>query len=633
MTWFVLKTLFVILTLILIPGWGIISIANYWRKWNTLQRWFLASAVSIAFWPILFYSTRFVFPSLRLGINKIVVILFFFIAIIVINLRKNWKEQFSFGDKAGIIAGILLLTLSTRLIIAFQYPFLAGDDSLHHSILTNIVATTGKLPYTMLPFDSANLNHYHLGLYAMTGPLQMLAGIKPDQALLWFSQFLNGLCGVGVFLFLDRKVSRQAGFIGMLSAGLFSVFPSWFVNWGRFTQLSAQTILLPAVLITWEALTSIDNGEKLFSKKSITELILAGVLNAGVCLLHFRVAVCMLALILIICLYELIKSVRKRVGIRNLVARILLIGMITVVFILPTLISGLEAYVDQRAVQATPSQERKLLTEQYYYTHGDRDTVELSKKSAPFLLLGVAGIFMGFFTRKHRSLSTILFIWFLCLIGFSQLYRLNNPLLAFTNITAILLTLYLPISVGVGILWNVLLKEIEFPGKNRLHRIAIVSLLIMGIITYHFRLNDFEPHRAFMTDADREAMEWIKTNTNIDAVFGVNSNFLNPTMPFGTDAGYWLPVYAERQTSALTLLSQLSNDYQFSLERAKTILRFYETGDITPLCEYGIDYLYSGVQDPLGSKDLANQPELLDNENLELVYDQMGVQIFRICER
>ena len=359
MTWFVLKTLFVILTLILIPGWGIISIANYWRKWNTLQRWFLASAVSIAFWPILFYSTRFVFPSLRLGINKIVVILFFFIAIIVINLRKNWKEQFSFGDKAGIIAGILLLTLSTRLIIAFQYPFLAGDDSLHHSILTNIVATTGKLPYTMLPFDSANLNHYHLGLYAMTGPLQMLAGIKPDQALLWFSQFLNGLCGVGVFLFLDRKVSRQAGFIGMLSAGLFSVFPSWFVNWGRFTQLSAQTILLPAVLITWEALTSIDNGEKLFSKKSITELILAGVLNAGVCLLHFRVAVCMLALILIICLYELIKSVRKRVGIRNLVARILLIGMITVVFILPTLISGLEAYVDQRAVQATPSQERK----------------------------------------------------------------------------------------------------------------------------------------------------------------------------------------------------------------------------------------------------------------------------------
>jgi len=355
MTWFVLKTLFVILALILIPGWGIISIANYWRKWNALQRWFLASAVSIAFWPILFYSTRFVFPSLRLGINKIVVILFFFIAIIVINLRKNWKEQFSFGDKAGIIAGILLLTLSTRLIIAYQYPYLVLGDPLHHTILTNIVATTGKLPYTMLPFDSADLNHYHLGLYTMTGPLQMLAGIQPDQALLWFSQFLNGLCGVGVFLFLDRKVSRQAGIIGMVSAGLFSVIPSWLINWGRFTQVAGQTILLPAVLITWEALGSTVDGEKIWSKRIITGLILAGVLNAGVCLIHFQVALFMLPLILIICLLEVIKSVRKRVGTRNLVSRILLIGIITAVIILPTLISGLKAYVDKRTVSATPS--------------------------------------------------------------------------------------------------------------------------------------------------------------------------------------------------------------------------------------------------------------------------------------
>jgi hypothetical protein len=633
MTWFVLKTLFVILALILIPGWGIISIANYWRKWNTLQRWFLASAVSIAFWTILFYSTRFVFPSLRLGINKIVVILFFFIAIIVINLRKNWKEQFAFGDKAEIIAGILLLTLSTRLIIAYQYPYLVLGDPLHHTILTNIVATTGKLPYTMLPFDSADLNHYHLGLYTMTGPLQMLAGIQPDQALLWFSQFLNGLCGVGVFLFLDRKVSRQAGIIGMVSAGLFSVIPSWLINWGRFTQVAGQTILLPAVLITWEALGSTVDGEKIWSKRIITGLILAGVLNAGVCLIHFQVALFMLPLILIICLLEVIKSVRKRVGTRNLVSRILLIGIITAVIILPTLISGLKAYVDKRTVSATPSTERKLLTDQPYYNIVNDTTVELLKKSSPYLLMGITGILAGFRTRKDRLLSAILLTWILCLISISQLYRLNNNLLAFTNLSTIILTLYLPLSIGAGILWNVLFEESEFHGKGLLYRVAIVSLLIIGVITYHFRLNDFESHRALMTDADREAMEWIKTNTNRDAVFGVNSNFLNPTMPFGTDAGYWLPVYAERQTSALTLLSQLSNDYQFSLERAKTILRFYETGDITPLCEYGIDYLYSGVQDPLGSKDLANQPELLDNENLELVYDQMGVQIFRICER
>lgn len=488
MTWFVLKTLFVILALILIPGWGIISIANYWRKWNALQRWFLASAVSIAFWPILFYSTRFVFPSLRLGINKIVVILFFFIAIIVINLRKNWKEQFAFGDKAEIIAGILLLTLSTRLIIAYQYPYLVLGDPLHHTILTNIVATTGKLPYTMLPFDSADLNHYHLGLYTMTGPLQMLAGIQPDQALLWFSQFLNGLCGVGVFLFLDRKVSRQAGIIGMVSAGLFSVIPSWLINWGRFTQVAGQTILLPAVLITWEALGSTVDGEKIWSKRIITGLILAGVLNAGVCLIHFQVALFMLPLILIICLLEVIKSVRKRVGTRNLVSRILLIGIITAVIILPTLISGLKAYVDKRTVSATPSTERKLLTDQPYYNIVNDTTVELLKKSSPYLLMGITGILAGFRTRKDRLLSAILLTWILCLISISQLYRLNNNLLAFTNLSTIILTLYLPLSIGAGILWNVLFvrKRISWQGSavsgcyrlaldNRSHHLSFPS--------------------------------------------------------------------------------------------------------------------------------------------------------------
>jgi hypothetical protein len=276
--------------------------------------------------------------------------------------------------------------------------------------------------------------------------------------------------------------------------------------------------------------------------------------------------------------------------------------------------------------------ERKLLTDQPYYNIVNDTTIELLKKSSPYLLMGITGILAGFRTRKDRLLSAILLIWILCLIGISQLYRLNNYLLAFTNLSTIILTLYLPLSIGAGILWNVLFEESEFHGKDLLYRVAIVSLLIIGIITYHFRLNDFEPQRAFMTDADREAMEWIKTNTNRDAVFGVNSNFINPTIPVGTDAGYWLPVYAERQTSALTFLSSFSNDYQFLLERAKTILRFYETGDITPLCEYGIDYLYSGVKDPLVSKDLTSRLELMNKEGMHLIYDKEGVQVIKICE-
>jgi len=631
--WFIVKTLLIIFSLVLIPGWAIISISDYWRKWNTLQRWFLAISISIAFWPILYYSTRTVFPSLRIGLNKLIVILLFFCVLIVINLRKNWKEQFAFGEKAWLIVGILLLTLSTRLIIAYQYPYLAGDDSLHHSLITNMVATTGKLPYTMLPYDSANLNHYHLGLYAMTGPLQLLAGIHSTEALLWFSQFLSGICGLGVFLFLDRKVSRQAGILGMISVGLFSVFPSWFVNWGRFTQLSAQTILLPAVLITWEALTSISDKNKLLNKKTFKELLLAGFLNAGVCLLHFRVAVFMLALILILCFFEVLKAAKEPKKIKIVLGRIFLIGLITAVFILTTLMSGLESYINQRVVQVSTDQGDRLLSDQGYYVSGDRDTLSLTRRSSPFLALGLIGLVAGLISKKNRLLSIFVLFWIFCLIGFSQLYRLNIYALAFTNITAILLILYLPIGIGSGILWNTLFEETTCKYSGKIRDIALVLIGLAGVIGYYFRIKDFEPHRAFMTDSDKTAMEWIKVNTNQDAIFGVNTNFLNSSMPFGTDAGYWLPVYAERQTTALTLLASLSDDYQFDLERSKTIREFYKTDDISLLCNYGIDYLYSGAKDPLGSADFATLPNLFTNENLHLIYDQMGVEIYQICDR
>jgi hypothetical protein len=632
MIWFVFKTLLIISAIVFIPGWAIISISNYWRKWDPIQRWFLAMCFSIAFWPVLYYSTRFIFPSLRIGINKLVIILLFFVVLIVINLRKNWKEQFTFGEKAWMIVGILLLTLFTRLIIAYQYPYLAGDDSLHHAIITNLVATTGKLPYTMLPYDSANLNHYHLGLYAMTGPLQLLAGIQPDQSLLWLSQFLNGICGVGVFLFLDRKVSRQAAILGMLSVGLFSVFPSWFVNWGRFTQLSAQTILLPSVLVTWEALTSITDRKQILNRNTIFELLLAGFLNAAVCLLHFRVAVFMLALILIICVSELLNARKDPTKIKVLLGRILLIGLITAIFILPTLIAGLESYIDKRVIHESTTQGVTSLADQWYYSAGDGNTWKLTQKSSPFLAFGLIGVIAGLLSKKTRKLSVIVLVWILLLVGFSQLYRLNIYVLAFTNITAILLILYLPIGIGSGILWNTFFEGKEFRFYSQIRAITMVLLVITSVITYYFRIKDFEPNRAFMTDADKTAMKWIKANISQDAVFGINTNFLNPTMPFGSDAGYWLPVYAERETTALTLLSSLSDDYQFDLERSKTIPEFYRTGDISPLCDYGIDYLYSGAKDPLGSADFTTLSNLNKNEDLLLIYEKDNVQVFKICD-
>lgn len=620
-----------ILILLLLPGWAILAGTGYWRQWNPLQRWSLAPIFGIVFWPIVYYSTRTLIPAMRIGTNKLILILAVCAVIIFVQFRKDWKEHFKFGEKAGTVFVILLVTLLSRMIVAYKFPHLAGDDSLHHSLITNLVATTGRLPYNILPFDSTNLNHYHLGLYALTGPLQLLAGISAPQALLWFSQVLSGLSGLGIFLFLDHKVSREAGIFGMLSVGLFSIFPSWFINWGRFTQLAAQTVLLPAALLAWETISTHHSQRKLLGNKNWVDLILAGLLIAGVCLLHFRVAVFLLGLILILCLSEIIKPDKGVRHFKKMATRVFLLGLIALIIILPTLISGLESYLVQRGPQSLTNELNQSLTEQSYYTQGDKDTWKLTWKSGVFLVIGGLGMVAGLFYQKTRRLSFIMLFWVALMIAFSQLYRFNFTVLAFVNITAVLLALYLPFGIGVGILWRILFEKPDQLIFEKLRPIAIGMIVLTSFFTFYLRTNDFLEVRAFMTPEDEAAMEWVKLNTDSEAVFGVNTSFLNPVIPYGTDAGYWLPVYAERRTTTMTLLASLSDDYVFELERSKTMTDLYKMNSIDTLCAYGVDYLYSGAKNPLGSQDFVSILGLEELMDVHKVYDSDGVQIYKIC--
>ena len=134
----------------------------------------------------------------------------------------------------------------------------------------------------------------------------------------------------------------------MLVAGLLSPYPSWFINWSRFTQLTAQIILLPAALVFWDVVsTEVKEGN--FLKRVIrAPMIESGLLISAVCLTHFRVAGFLLPLLLVIFVYEFV--IRRRPKNARLASLIhtVAIGMLVIVLILPALIPGLNAYLDDR---------------------------------------------------------------------------------------------------------------------------------------------------------------------------------------------------------------------------------------------------------------------------------------------
>jgi len=146
MTWVELRTLLTIFIMLMVPGWAILSVTNLWRRFEAIERWILAVGLSIAFYPFVYYLTRAILPSVRIGQNKLIVLLAGLFALTAWTLRKNWREQFKLGKYAGPFLFILALTLLTRFWLAHNYPYPAWTDSLHHMLITDLVRHNWQAP-------------------------------------------------------------------------------------------------------------------------------------------------------------------------------------------------------------------------------------------------------------------------------------------------------------------------------------------------------------------------------------------------------------------------------------------------------------------------------------------------------
>ncbi len=242
-----------------LPGAALLSLGSAWRQWPGLQRYILAAGLSVAFFPLLYYSTRFWIPPARLGAGALAAILLLSLAVVVWRLWLSRPAPNSggvWGRISGLewaAVGIFALTLGSRLWFAHAHPFPAWSDSLHHVMLTQLTMDQGRLPVSMEPYYPVPITMYHLGLYALSAPAALLANAPAEQALLWTAQFLNAAGVLGVYLALDRYSGRVGAIVGASIVGLFSVHPAFYANWGRFTQVASQAILLIAWVAVVEA--------------------------------------------------------------------------------------------------------------------------------------------------------------------------------------------------------------------------------------------------------------------------------------------------------------------------------------------------------------------------------------------
>lgn len=611
----------VILALMLtLPGWAYLALTGVGRGWPGLQRLSLAVGLSVAAYPVVFYGLRALAPGLALGPGHISA------ALAVCAGLGLWRGRPLAGERLAplewLAVAVIAGTLFTRFWILQAHPYPAWSDSLHHTLLTQLTAELGRLPATLAPYGPADLSQYHLGLYALTGSVQALTGLEAHSALLLTAQALNGLCGLGVYLVLDRKLGRWGAVVGLAAVGLWSFQPAWYVNWGRFTQLSSQTLMLIAWVVNWEALTPAAGAGR---RQRAGWWVAAAGLNAALFLLHFRVAAFYLPLLAVTVLAEGWLAWRAR-RLRAMSVAAALIGLASLALIAPALAAALPVYLNATARLAASGAAGEL---QSFFTFSWAAVPVLVAR--PWLLaLAAAGLGWGLWRRNGVAWAVA--AWLFPLVGLGFTYLLGLPVLNITNLGAVLIMLYQPVALAVGLLGEGLWRLIPERWHGRAQPVLIIALLGVSVVTGRARATEAEAYRYFVTPADVRAMAWIRANTPAEAQFAINTIFWLPTLPHGTDAGYWIPYLTGRATNTDTMLSGFSPPehlaWLVAASRAADQLS-EDPAAVEALRALGVDYIYLGQQGDFSGGGLS-AAELQSLPGLRPVYTDGAVAIFAI---
>jgi hypothetical protein len=626
------RLVLVLAAMFLAPGWALLAVSGSWPTWPGLQRWIVAVGLSIAVYPLLFYGLRFLLPSLTLGPYKMGALLVACAGLAAWALRGRWREQLRFDWLEWAAIVVVAVTLFTRLGVAHWQPYPASGDSLHHVLMTELTARQGGLPTTLAPYFPIPLAMYHLGLHATAAVTAWLAQVPFHTALLWTAQVFNGLCGLGVYLVLDRKAGRAGAVVGLVVVGLLSYQPAWYVNWGRFTQLASQALLLIAWCVTYDAIVAWPERWRTQRAGLMWSTFFAAALTAAVFLLHFRVAAFYLLCLAPSLVYALWRLRRRQAELRLAMAGTAVIGTVALLLVLPVLWGALGAYIadyQELDTQTVVDQAQVAEVMEGYFAFDWRNGLMLAAR--PWLL-ALATICLLFGLAHRNRVSLFAATWTALLLLLGNTYALGVSMLNVTNMGAVLIMLYLPMGLAIGAAVEALLSLVDAPRRGLVAALIVGIALGAGLARAEQRMRDLEPYRYYVTSNDIEAMGWIREHLPEDAYFAVNTNFWLPTSPYGTDAGYWIPYFTgRRMTAGVAVLSLADYAYRSEVVAASRAAKALETdlSAIDDLIEMGIHYIYIGEKGNFERAGL-NADFLLRSGRAHLLYRNGNVAILQL---
>ncbi len=651
-----------------VPGWAILDWA--WPTWSE-QHWAtklaLGSGVSLAFYPLFLVWTD-VF-GLHLGVFYGLVpaalgLCFLFwkyrhkLNPLQGALSRSAKAVRRFRSWDNLVFLILIgFVFGVRFWMARSIAIPMWGDSVEHSVMAQLVVDNRGLFTSWAPYAPYQTLSVHFGFAAATALFSWATGLDIPSAVLVNGQILNALA-VLALIPLTLRISAGnlwAGIGAFLVAGMLSPMPAYYINWGRYAQLSGQVALPILLWMVWDLIELATRKGP--AKPNLTidwkPPFLTGLILAGTLLLYYRMVFFFAAFLLagVIC-WGIPRWKRDRNPWRAGALQLGLVAIIALAALAPWLWRVFPHTLGANFLRGMTSPATAVSLD--YLLVDLSAWLNISTYLPNYLLLICLLAAVWSLARRQWFVSGLV-LWYVLLAAYLPGMLIGLPGANLFQTFTILIALYIPAGLLAGWLFGEFTRPV-LKSKRKFFYEGIFAAGFLTIALWGALQQRYIPNQAFYglaTRPDLRAIAWIEKNIAPDAVFLVEGaryyqdlseigeiHTFEGTSAVGADAGWWLPLLSGRKNSMppqYALLSETSSpaDYSDRVVRLVATLENNSPGSpqgIEALCDFGITHVYFGQKQGLVGHNLPQlfAPEdFLDNPSFELLYREDRAYVFQ----
>lgn len=605
-------------------------------EFDLFERFLLGLGLSLAFYPIVYLIGH----VLHLPINGLVIDVLIALSFLALGWRLfQYRHHLSIPTASALkviplnqwlawlfLLIVLALSLYVRVAIVQGLQIPLWSDSYHHTMISQLLMDNQGLFSSWAPYAPLQTFTYHFGFHSLVASYAWLTGVAVPRSVIVVGQMVNFLVVLECYLLAKQVTGNPwAGNFAALFVGLIFTMPAYYVNWGRYTQLTGMALLAVAIVLVVQLLAQPEPGWK--------SIFMTALAITGLGLAHYGVLVFFILFGLILVAYHLLQARGDRARLKRLALTLLQVSLLTGLLASPWIWNFIQGrfltIVTTIVTQAPGADAEKILV------HNSLGDIRFFFNTHWYILTGM-GVFWALWRRAQKV--TLISIWSLSLLILANPGYLKLPGTGLINNFAVFISLFLPFSVILAYLIGDVILKAEARATWSLY-LAIVGLLALGIWGAKFRLSFFEPKNQLVTDSDLAAMAWVKENIPPEATFLINHTFVyNNSTIIGTDAGWWLPLLAHRQNLILPMSAQEIREPDTF--KANKFFRQLDKLDLSNLSGYtflkdhGITYIYIGGRQ--GQVWNETHSTVLDAEALKQsgfyqeIYNQDNVVIFAV---